>query len=82
MKPTESAVTEDLFEGLECIEVTYEIARKAGTLKYAWERKGVTMSLPDVIIAATSLNLGLHLATDNIRDFPMSELKLFSLPTI
>ena len=81
MRPAEAAVTEEFFESLECIEVTQEIAHLAGNLKYSWERKGKTLSIPDVIIAATTLSFDLHLATDNISDFPMPELKHFDLPT-
>lgn len=81
MRPGEAAATERFLEGLECIEVTREIARRAGSLKYAWERKGVTIDIPDAIIAATSLNFNLCLATDNLRDFPMPDLKLLDLPT-
>jgi predicted nucleic acid-binding protein len=82
MRPTEAAATEAFLQGLECIEVTQEVARQAGSLKYAWERKGVTIDIPDAIVAATALNFNLWLATDNRRDFPMPDLKLFHLPII
>jgi hypothetical protein len=81
MRPGEAAATERFLEGLECIEVTQNIARHAGSLKYAWERKGVTIDITDAIIAATSLNFDLYLATDNLRHFPMPDLKLLDLPT-
>ncbi len=81
MRPAEAGATEELLEGLECIEVTQNIARQAGQLKYSWERKGVTINIPDAIIAATSLSLSLFLATDNLRDFPMPDLRLLDLPT-
>jgi len=61
---------------LEVIDVDQEIAVRAGRMKYAWARKGKTLSLPDVTIAATALQHGLVLFTDNKRDFPMPELKL------
>ncbi len=81
MRPNEAAATEEYIENLVCIEVTQEIARTAGSLKYAWERKGVTIDIPDAIIAATTLNFNLYLATDNLRDFPMPELNHLNLPT-
>jgi hypothetical protein len=81
MRPAEAAATDALLESMECIEVTQDIARRAGNLKYSWERQGVTINIPDAIVAATSLNLGLYLATDNVRDFPMPELNHFTLPT-
>jgi predicted nucleic acid-binding protein len=80
MRPNEAAATEAFIDSLECIEVTQEIARQAGRLKYAWERKGVTIDIPDAIIAATSLNFNLCLATDNLRHFPMPDLMHLNLP--
>ena len=81
MMPNEAEATNEFFQGLECIEISQEIARKAGCLKYEWGRKGITLNIPDAVIAATVLNLNLTLATDNARDFPMPELKLVALPS-
>jgi len=36
--------------------------------------------LDDMLIAATALEHGLTLMTDNRMDFPMRELELYSLP--
>jgi len=82
MMPSEAEATEEFFQGLECIEITEEIARKAGGLKYEWARKGRTLDIPDAIIAALALNLeDLALATDNQKDFPMPGLRFCALPT-
>jgi len=81
MRPGEAAATENFLEVLECIEVTQKIARQAGGLKYAWERKGVTIDITDAIIAATTLNFNLYLATDNLRHFPMPDIRYLDLPT-
>lgn len=80
MRPSETTTTEEFLQGVECIEVSYEIARKTGGLKYEWARKGITLDIPDALIAAVALNLSLPLATDNQRDFPMPELAFVSLP--
>src|SRR5712692_468737 len=80
MMPIEAAATDEFFQGLECIEVSYEIAREAGGLKYEWARKGRTLDIPDAIIAAVALSLNLTLATDNQKDFPMPELRFLALP--
>lgn len=80
MKPGEATATEDFLQGLECLEVSQKVARKAGRLKYDWARKGRTLDIPDAIIAAVALDLDLPLATDNRRDFPMEELRFVALP--
>jgi predicted nucleic acid-binding protein len=80
MRPDETAATEEYLENLVYIEVTGEITRTAGSLKYAWARKGVTIDIPDAIIAATTLSFNLCLATDNLRHFPMPGLNHLHLP--
>lgn len=80
MKPNEADATDDFFQGLECIEVTRELARRAGGLKYEWAQKGLTLGIPDVLIAAVALSLNLTLATDNASDFPMPDLRFLPLP--
>jgi predicted nucleic acid-binding protein len=80
MRPHEGRVTEALMRSLTFYEVTWEIARRAGELKYAWAKKGHTIAVPDVTIAAVALAHGLTLVTDNRRHFPMPELRLLQLP--
>ncbi len=47
-------------------------------MKQAWARKGRTLALTDMLIAATALEHELTLITDNHKDFPMPELLLFT----
>ena len=76
MRPGEEPRTEAFLSSLECYPLTASIARRAGSLKSAWARKGHTLSLADMIVAATALEHGLTLMTDNRKDFPLPELKL------
>ena len=80
MRPHEAKVTEALLRSLKFYEVTWEIARRAGELKNEWARKGHTIGLPDVTIAAVVLDNGLILVTDNREHFPMPELQILPLP--
>ena len=72
--------TEAFLRSLKFYEVTWEIAQLAGDLHNRWRKKGHTLSLPDVTIAAVALTHGLSLLTDNRKDFPMPELALYPLP--
>src|SRR6266700_3625825 len=79
MRPNEADKTEELLASLEFYPVTWEIAKYAGALYREWRQKGLTLSLPDLTIAAVAITNGLQFATDNPKDFPMSELRLYPL---
>ncbi len=80
LRPRESSMTEAFLDGLEHYPVDRELGRYAGLLKNEWATQGRTLSIPDVIIAATALAYKLVLMTDNRKDFPMPELAMFSWP--
>jgi predicted nucleic acid-binding protein len=70
---------EAFLNDLECYPLTATIARRAGELKRDWAKKGRTLALPDVLVAATALEYDLTLMTDNRKDFPFPGLALFPL---
>jgi predicted nucleic acid-binding protein len=80
MRVGEEARTEAFLSSLDCYPITAAIARRAGSLKSAWAQKGKTLSLADMIVAATALEHGLALMTDNRKDFPLPELNFYPLP--
>jgi predicted nucleic acid-binding protein len=80
MRLGEEVRTEAFLASLECYPLTGAIARRAGALKSAWALKGRTLTLPDMMVAATALEHGISLVTDNRKDFPLPELNLYPLP--
>jgi predicted nucleic acid-binding protein len=80
LRPMEKAGADAFLLTLEVYPLTAALAREAGVLQYAWARRGKTLSLADMIVAATALEYGLTLMTDNRKDFPMAELSFFPLP--
>jgi predicted nucleic acid-binding protein len=79
MRPTEERETIALFRGLHCYPVTEGIAQLAGKLKYQWGVRGRTLSLIDMIVAATALENSAALITDNRKDFPVHGLHFYTL---
>ncbi len=80
MRANEVERAEVFLNDLKCYPVTATIARRAGELKRDWAKKGKTLALPEVIVAATALEYDLILMTDNRKDFPLPGLALFPLP--
>lgn len=65
-----------LLEGM----IVAPLGRAEATLSAGWQRdfarRGITLSLEDTLIAAGAIFQGLPLATGNLKDFPMPELRL------
>lgn len=80
MRPQEERGTDVFLIDLPSFPIDRAIARSAGHLKAHWARRGQTLSIVDCAVAAVALRNGLLLATDNRRDFPMPELRLYPLP--
>jgi predicted nucleic acid-binding protein len=80
MRPEEANETESFLGALDCYDLTAAAGRRAGSLKQQWARKGRTLALDDMIIAAIALEHGCTLMTDNRKHFPMPELVQFDLP--
>ena len=80
MQPNEAQRTEALLGVLDCYDLTGSSGRRAGALKQQWSRKGRTLALADMIVAAIALERSCSLMTDNFKDFPMEELDIFDLP--
>ena len=80
MRPKEEARTEELLQSLEYYEISWKVARQAGLLKRDYSKKGQTLTLSDATIAAVALEYNLTLITDNLKHYPMPQLKLYPLP--
>jgi predicted nucleic acid-binding protein len=80
MRSAEAAKTDAFLSSLDSYPLTVAVARRAGSIKNQWALKGRTLTLADMIVAATALEHGLTLMTDNRKDFPLPELKFHSLP--
>jgi predicted nucleic acid-binding protein len=80
MRPKEETKTEALLQSLDYYEINWEVAKRAGLLKRDYSKKGQTLSLTDTTIAAVALEYNLTLITDNVKHYPMPQLKFYPLP--
>lgn len=80
MRSEEEDATRAFLGALLGHPVTTTAAESAGRFKSEWARKGRTLTLADAIVAAVAIEQGCFLATDNRKDFPMPELRLYEIP--
>jgi len=79
MRPKEGPLTTTLLRSLRFFPVTFEVAEQAGIWKRDYSKKGITLALPDAIIAAVAIHNRLTLITENVRHFPIPNLTLYPI---
>ncbi len=80
MRPNQEKPTREFMKSLVFLSTTESIAEHAGNLKARYVKRGRSLSLQDVTIASVCIAYGCTLVTGNVKDFPMLELQLYSLP--
>jgi predicted nucleic acid-binding protein len=76
MKSGEEVVTNAFLDGLVSVPVDVPVARQAGGIIREFRLKGVTIGIGDAIIAATALQVGAPLITNNVEHYPSVGLKV------
>ena len=76
MKAGEEGATNAFLDGLISVVVDIPIARRAGSILGEIRSKGMTIGIADAIIAATALQLGTPLLTNNVEHYPFPNLKV------
>lgn len=76
MKSSEVKATNVFLDGLISVSVDVPIARLAGRMLAELRSKGITAGIADSIIAATALEVGAPLLTNNVEHYPFGGLKV------
>jgi predicted nucleic acid-binding protein len=74
MRDHEREATFALLDALQTYPLDAETANEAGEMIRTWRQKGITISGPDAVIAASALRCQATLVTTNPKHFPMVEL--------
>jgi predicted nucleic acid-binding protein len=80
IRPKERKAANDLLNRLRFLETTREAAIRAGRYQAEFEKRGRTIHAADALVAGTARAHGAILLTDNIRDFPMPDVRVEALP--
>lgn len=73
MKEREREKTSELIDSLNIVDVTRDIAERAG--KYKREEKKQFRELDDCFVAATAFIKGANLATGNGKHYPVEDIE-------
>jgi predicted nucleic acid-binding protein len=82
VKKGEEEKTDRFLRSLKVFDVNREIANKAAQLIREYRATGVTIDLPDAVIASTCILHDLALVTYNTKHYPIPELKFHPFPPI
>jgi len=77
VRSSERAKTGELLDNLEIHPLDVSTAHLAGSFLRQHRQKGVSLSLADVVVAATAVAKNLILLTYNQRHYPMREVRLY-----
>ena len=80
LKKGEEENTDRFLRSLKIFDVNREIANQAAQLIRENRIKGITLDLPDAVIAGTCIFHDLILVTHNKKHYPIPELKFHPLP--
>jgi hypothetical protein len=73
----EYTIIEQFFSYLECIDIDEEIGKEAGLYANEFRKSHSGISLEDFIIAATVKTNNMILWANNVKHYPMKNIKLF-----
>jgi predicted nucleic acid-binding protein len=76
----EEEKTSHFLDSLNVFDINLEIANRAARLIRDHKAKGLTIDIPDAIIASTCILHNLILVTYNRKHYPIAELKFHPLP--
>jgi predicted nucleic acid-binding protein len=80
LRPKERKAATALLERLRFLETGREAAARAGRYQRACEERGRTIHTAEALVAGTARAHGAILLTDNVRDFPMTDLEVQAPP--
>jgi predicted nucleic acid-binding protein len=77
VKKGEEAKTDQFFKSLKILDVNLEIANKAAHLISEYRIKGITVDIPDAVIAGTCILHDLVLVTFNTKHYPFEGIEFY-----
>jgi len=80
LRPGEEPPVRRLFTGLRLAPLGVAEGVRAGSWRREHAERGITLHQADCLIAAAAVGIGAALATANVADFPMADLRVEHWP--
>lgn len=80
LRPQHRNAVEEILSSYSFLPTSLDAATKAGEWCYAYARRGITLSLTDMLVAGTAYSHGATIVTGNIHHYPMEDISLLPLP--
>lgn len=80
VRPKERRAADELLGRLRFLDTAREAAFRAGRYQAELERRGRTLHTADALVAGTARAHGAVVLTDNVRDFPMRDVRVEAPP--
>jgi predicted nucleic acid-binding protein len=80
LRPAERKAVTALLDRLQYLITSREAARRAGRYQTTFGRRGETLSTADALIAGTARAHGAVIVTDNLKHFPMTDIRKVKPP--
>ena len=74
--PHERMMADPVVDRWSYHEITPQIAKEAGRIRYEFLRRGTSLSIPDTLTAAVAIANEAILVTKNVRHFPMDGIRI------
>ena len=81
LRDHEAALTDSVLASFAVVPFGAREAELSARWRREYRSRGLTLKLPDMAIAATAAIRNVPLATGNVKDFPMPELRLEQWPS-
>lgn len=80
VRPEDQEKAAAFLDALSFVPSTHEASRQAGIWRYEYARRGTSLSVPDMLIAATAHLNNITIITGNKVHYPVPQLSLLPLP--
>lgn len=82
LRPERETSTVAMLRKLSYLSTSEDAARQAGGWRYAFARRGITLTTTDCLIAATAAEHGVGVVTGNVKDFQVLGAAIVPLPRV